>query len=732
MAQRPSLRQGLDRDIYHVIRKLQDADGGPRSLTVGNVYDSINRSNSSLKRKPKKLLEDSIDRVLGVLKAEERDQDEDSFDEDPGDVQGLGGELNANAANSMNKLIVNSWASTATQKSNESGKKRDAFKNDEKADEEPPKKKKKKPQLSAANVAPQTCLEDLGGVEDVIGELKKLLVLPLLCPEEYIARRLPMPRGILLHGPPGCGKTALSRAFAAKVGVPFIEILGPSVVSGMSGESEKQIRDHFDEAVRQAPSILFIDEIDTIANKRSESQSQMEKRIVAQFLISMDSLGNSEKPVIVLAATNRPDSLDPALRRGGRFDTEINMGVPNESMREHILRAQTREIEMDSDVNFSRLAKMTPGFVGADLRDLVGKAGAWSMDRYRDALERQAAEAEESPEDMDIDSNKGTTQSSEMCRSLDRLVRRVRNKNAMRPEGFESRAITMEAFFSVFPSVQPSSKREGFATVPDTTWEDIGALQEVREELQAAIVEPIKSPEKYEEVGIAAPTGVLLWGPPGCGKTLLAKAVANESKANFISVKGPELLNKYVGESERAVRQLFTRARSSVPCVVLLDEVDSLIPRREDASSEASSRVVNTLLTELDGLSARAGIWVIAATNRPDIIDPAMLRPGRLETLLYVGLPGPGERVEILRALLRKKPIENRLAEVARDCHGYSGADLGSLLRKAGQLALKRCALSRESPVVEEQDFKGAIDVVRPSVADIRRYEKLKATLSKM
>lgn len=581
------------------------------------------------------------------------------------------------------------------------------------AGESVPKRRK----AEAIDRSPPThvSLADLGGLDDVIQELGDLLILPMTRPQVYSASNVQPPRGVLLHGPPGCGKTMIANAFAAELGVPFISISAPSIVSGMSGESEKALREHFDEAKKMAPCLIFIDEIDAITPKRESAQREMEKRIVAQLLTCMDDLALEKtdgKPVIVLAATNRPDSLDPALRRGGRFDKEINLSVPSEPVREQILRALTRKMRLADDVDFKTLAKRTPGFVGADLNDLVSTAGSAAIKRYLELLRSNTGE------DMEIEEN---DDQSPKVRELRCLIRHAKEA----PIGDEAQTILVSNadFFAALPKIQPSSKREGFATIPDTTWADIGALAEVREELATAIVEPIKNPEIYAQVGITAPTGVLLWGPPGCGKTLLAKAVANESRANFISVKGPELLNKYVGESERAVRQVFVRARSSIPCVIFFDELDALVPRRDDTLSEASARVVNTLLTELDGLgSNRQGIYVIAATNRPDIIDPAMLRPGRLETLLFVNLPGPQERVEILKTLVRKLPIEfnDDLRKLAEECEGFSGADLGSLLRRAGYSAIKR------RDTIKFEDFVAAKQFVRPSVTDIKKYEKLR------
>ncbi|TFK80300.1 AAA-domain-containing protein, partial [Polyporus arcularius HHB13444] len=532
---------------------------------------------------------------------------------------------------------------------------------------------------------PSTRLSDLGGVDTCIEKMLELVAMPLCHPEIYLHTGVQPPRGVLLHGPPGCGKTMLAHAIAGELGVPFINISAPSVVSGMSGESEKTLRDTFEEAKRVAPCLLFIDEIDAITPKRESAQREMERRIVAQFLTCMDDMSwekNENKPVIVIGATNRPDSLDAALRRAGRFDHEIGMGVPDEEARAQILRVQSAKLRLEGNFDYVALAKATPGYVGADLAALTGAAGIIAVKRIFNQISEGVLELP--PDILPVPASSATDEDTQMAIDPPAEPQSAPQTNGTKFVPFASfdvskhkaassivyflRAhpdplteaqlaplcITYADFMLALQQVQPSSKREGFATVPDVTWADIGALHETREELHMAIVQPIRRPELFSAVGIVAACGVLLWGPPGCGKTLLAKAVANESRANFISVKGPELLNKYVGESERAVRQVFSRARASSPCVIFFDELDALVPRRDDSMSESSARVVNTLLTELDGLDARKSVYVIAATNRPDMIDPAMCRPGRLDKLLYVDLPTADERAEIVRKMTRK------------------------------------------------------------------------------
>ncbi|KAI8082551.1 P-loop containing nucleoside triphosphate hydrolase protein [Gilbertella persicaria] len=601
---------------------------------------------------------------------------------------------------------------------------------------------------------PTAKLSDLGGIDHCIEEIMELIAMPLAHPEVYLHTGVQPPRGVLLHGPPGCGKTRLAHAIAGELGIPFFNISAPSIVSGMSGESEKKIREVFEEARDNAPCLLFIDEIDAITPKRETAQREMERRIVAQLLTCMDDLSwekCNNKPVMIIGATNRPDSLDAALRRAGRFDREISMGVPDEKAREKILKVLASKLRLEGDFDFSELAKATPGYVGADLQALITTAGVIAVKRIFKYLQANLVKPSDD-NSMDIDDTTEPIQISsveefeaqtplEQIRNISEFIKA--HKEPLTEAQLESLAITQQDFKLSLKKVQPSSKREGFATVPDVSWDDIGALQFVRDELRMAVVEPINHPEFFERVGITNPAGVLLWGPPGCGKTLLAKAVANESNTNFISVKGPELLNKYVGESERGVRQVFARARASSPCVIFFDELDALCSRREDQQTDASARVVNTLLTELDGVENRSQVYVIAATNRPDMIDPAMLRPGRLDKLLYVELPTPGERLDILKKLSSKTPLAEdvSLVDVANDprCEGFSGADLASLVRESAVAALRSnfyasgvidtTAVSNATDIfVTKKDFDTAFTKVSPSVLpqDKLHFDKLR------
>ncbi|CAG8495101.1 4390_t:CDS:10 [Paraglomus brasilianum] len=624
---------------------------------------------------------------------------------------------------------------------------------------------------------PRARLSDLGGVDACIEEVLELIVMPLAHPEIYLHTGVQPPRGILLHGPSGCGKTLLAHAIAGELGVPFVNISAPSIVSGMSGESEKKVREVFDEAKGLAPCLIFIDEIDAITPKRETAQREMERRIVAQLLTCMDDLSwdkTDNKPVLIIGATNRPDSLDPALRRAGRFDREISMGVPDEEAREKILRVIASKLRLSGDFDFKSLARMTPGYVGADLNALTAAAGVIAVKRIFQQFGNDITSTQKTDDDTDamitdegdiltlqqpptptttmltshaeplvlsipsISLEFSNRSPTEQLRSISAFLRN--HPEPLTPVELEPLSITSDDFIQALSKVQPSSKREGFATVPDVAWSDIGALKFIREELRMAIVEPIKHPEFFQRVGITAPSGVLLWGPPGCGKTLLAKAVANESHTSFISVKGPELLNKYVGESERGVRQVFARARASSPCVIFFDELDALCPRRDDSKSESSARVVNTLLTELDGLENRKQVYVIAATNRPDIIDPAMMRPGRLDKLLYVELPTAPERQEILRTLTAKTPLAADIdfKKVAEDqrCEGFSGADLASLVREAAVVALRETFYAKDSMTsispneifVTAENFEAAFAKVAPSVSkqDKKKYDTLR------
>lgn len=564
---------------------------------------------------------------------------------------------------------------------------------------------------------PSVRYSDLGGVEKCIEEVRELIEAPLTHPEIYRHLNIEPPRGVLLHGPPGCGKTQLAKAISGELQVPFIQISAPSIVSGMSGESEKKIREVFDEARQLAPCILFLDEIDAITPKRETAQREMERRIVAQLLTCLDDLSldnTDDKPVMVIGATNRPDSLDPALRRAGRFDREISMGIPNEEARIQILKVITNKLRLSGDLDFTKLAKLCPGYVGADLTALTTAAGIIAVKRIFGKL-ALSIKGENEQKIMDVDSERGLEiealpEKYEIAKFLEK------HPGPLSESELAPLSITMQDFEEALKKVQPSSKREGFASVPDVSWDDIGALGFVRDELRLAIVEPIKHPELFQQIGIYNASGVLLWGPPGCGKTLLAKAVANESHCNFISVKGPELLNKFVGESERGVRQVFARARASAPCVIFFDELDALCPKRGNGNdSQTSERVVNQLLTEMDGLEGRNSVYIIAATNRPDIIDRAILRPGRFDKLLYVRLPNPKERLDILKTLSKKIPLSDDVdleaIAYSSQCERFSGADLSSLIREAGVSSLREALVSAsKGKSVGSYDFNSAFN----------------------
>uniref|UniRef100_A0A673C2W7 AAA+ ATPase domain-containing protein n=1 Tax=Sphaeramia orbicularis TaxID=375764 RepID=A0A673C2W7_9TELE len=528
-----------------------------------------------------------------------------------------------------------------------------------------------------------------------LDEVCKLLI-HMRHPEVYQQLGMVPPRGFLLHGPPGCGKTLLAQAVAGELELPMLKVSAPELVSGVSGESEQKLRELFDLAVSSSPCILFIDEIDSITPKREVASKDMERRIVAQLLTCMDDLNSPTvtAQVLVIGATNRPDSLDPALRRAGRFDREICLGIPDEAARLRILKTLCRKLKLPEDFDYQQVARLTPGYVGADLMALCREAAMNAVNRVLLEVKQNCTEH------LLLQRTEAPTEQGELCH----LLQLLKNTETLSEEQLSCLSILLSDFQASLSRVQPSAKREGFATVPDVTWDDVGALQDIREELTMAILAPVRSPEQFRALGLSAPSGVLLAGPPGCGKTLLAKAVANESGLNFISVKGPELLNMYVGESERAVRQVFQRGRNSAPCVIFFDEIDALCPRRSGHESGASVRVVNQLLTEMDGVETRRQVFIMAATNRPDIIDPAILRPGRLDKTLYVGLPPPADRHAILVTITKggTKPHLDQdvsLEEIANDerCDCFTGADLTALVREASVNALRGYLKSQHS-----------------------------------
>ena len=535
--------------------------------------------------------------------------------------------------------------------------------------------------------------EDIGGLENEVTKIREMIELPLKHPEIFERLGIEPPKGVLLHGPPGTGKTLLAKAVANETNAHFILINGPEIMSKYYGQSEENLRKKFEEAEKNAPSIIFIDEIDAIAPKREETRGEVEKRVVAQLLALMDGLKSRGK-VIVIAATNVPNILDPALRRPGRFDREIEIAAPNKKGRLDILKIHTRNMPLAKDVSLKELATTTHGFVGADLAALAKEAAMIVLRRVLPDIKY--------------------------------------DEETLPKEVLEKLKITKKDFKEALKVVRPSALREVLVEVPNVKWTDIGGMEKIKQELKEAVEWPLKHPEAFKRLGVSPPKGLLLYGAPGTGKTLLAKAVANESEANFISIKGPELLSKWVGESEKAVREVFKKARQTAPTIIFFDEIDSLAPRRgSGAENNVTERVVNQILTELDGLEGMQDIVVIGATNRPDMLDTALLRPGRFDRIILTPVPDYETRLEIFKVHTKKMPLAKdvKIEELAGKTEGYAGADIEAVCREAAISALRENMKTKE---VKMKDFEKALNIVRPSATkDIEEmYKELKDRFS--
>ena len=560
---------------------------------------------------------------------------------------------------------------------------------------------------AAIREIPRVTYEDIGGLSEAIKKIREMVELPLKYPEIFERLGIEAPKGVLLYGPPGTGKTLLAKAVANETNAAFFSISGPEIMSKYYGESEERLREIFKQAEENAPSIIFIDEIDAIAPKREEVTGEVEKRVVSQLLALMDGLKPRGR-VVVIGATNRPNALDPALRRPGRFDREIEIGVPNKKGRLEILQIHTRGMPLADDVDLERIASITHGFVGADI----------------EALCKEAA-----------------------IRALRRVIPEIDfEKEKIPAETLNKISVTMNDFMEALKDVEPSAMREVLVEVPSVKWNDIGGLKEAKLELQEAVEWPLKYSEIFERMDARPPKGILLYGPPGTGKTLLAKAVANESEANFISIKGPEVLSKWVGESERAIREVFRKAKQAAPSIIFFDEIDAIAPTRGSGAgdSKVTERVISQLLTEMDGLEELRGVVVIAATNRPDIIDPALLRPGRFDKLLYIPPPDLEARKEILKIHTRRKPLADdvNLDEIAERTEGYTGADLEAVCNTAVMLAIREHIVNSGNPEEARKNaeklkicrrhFEEALRRVKPiSQRELDMYERISKEFSK-
>jgi transitional endoplasmic reticulum ATPase len=542
---------------------------------------------------------------------------------------------------------------------------------------------------------PTVTYEDIGGLSQIVPKIREMIEIPLRHPEIFERLGVEPPKGILLFGPPGTGKTLIAKAVANESGAHFISVAGPEFMSKFYGESEENLRRIFEEADKNAPSIIFIDEIDAIAPKREQVVGEVERRVVSTLLTQMDGLKSRGK-VVVIAATNLPNILDPALRRSGRFDREIEIPVPDKKGRKEILQIHTRQMPLEKDVNLDYLSDITYGYVGADISGLAKEAAMH-------ALRRVIPEVSALKEDEQIPK-----------------------------EVLEKLKVTREDFDYALRMVQPSGMREVLIEIPKVKWEDVGGLEEVKESLKEAVELPLKNPECFKRIGIKPPRGILLYGPPGVGKTYIVKALANETGVNMIAIKGPEVLSMYVGESERHVRDVFRRAKQVSPSIILFDEIDALAPRRGmEVGTRVTEQVVSQLLTEMSGISELEGVSVIATTNRPDILDPALLRPGRFDRLIYVPAPDEKTRLEIFKVHTKNMPLKNvDLKKLAKDTDGYSGADIEALCREAAMFALREDVKSKN---VEARHFDKALKKVKPSITEdvFKRYQKAVEDLRK-
>jgi len=525
---------------------------------------------------------------------------------------------------------------------------------------------------------PIVTYEDIGGLRDEIQRIREMVELPLRHPELFQRLGIEPPRGVFLYGPPGCGKTLLAKAVANESDANFYVISGPEIMSKFYGESEARLREIFQKAQETAPSIIFIDELDAIAPKREEVTGEVERRVVAQLLSLMDGMG-ARGNIIVIGATNRPNAIDPALRRPGRFDREVEIGVPDKQGRNEILQIHTRNMPLAEDVDLKRLAEITHGYTGADVSALSRESAMKALRRYMPEIN---LEEERVP-----------------------------------PSILEKMVVKMDDFMNAYREVTPTAMREVYVEVPTIHWSDVGGLEQVKNELMEAVEWPLKRPDSFKRMGIRPPKGILLYGPPGCGKTLVARAIATESEANFISIKGPEIFSKWVGESEKAIREVFRKGRTAAPSIIFFDEIDSIVPRRGMgyADSGATERVISQLLTEMDGIETLENVVVIAATNRPDILDPAVLRPGRFDRLIYVPAPDQKTLEQIFKIYTGNMPLDKtvNVRELARLAAGYSGADVEALCREAAFNALRT---EPEAKEVTADDFTSAMENIKPSI----------------